>query len=116
MPAAAVAALAIVGLLGAGLGVWPGAGGTRIAPVTLGWDGIPNQIDGQRVYRTADQAEWQDLSGCFLVGGWPDFYAMGYFPGAFSSGGTATTRPACPEVVATVGAPAPTCYLGPRCS
>lgn len=78
LPALAVAALVVVGLVGVGLGYWPGSG-PHIAPVTLGYDGIPNQIDGQRVYRTADQAEWQSLSGSFLLGGWPECGQPGCF-------------------------------------
>ena len=35
--------------------------------VILGSDGIPAQIDGQRVYRVTDMAEWQNLSGNFLL-------------------------------------------------
>lgn len=46
------------------------------AGVTLGADGIPNQIDGQRVYRVTEQQEWQDLSGSFLLGAYPVSYAI----------------------------------------
>ncbi|HEU6439357.1 MAG TPA: hypothetical protein VFC12_02855, partial [Terriglobales bacterium] len=45
-----------------------------IAPVTLGSDGVPAQIDGQRVYRIGEQTEWQQLAGSFLLGAWPDSY------------------------------------------
>jgi hypothetical protein len=43
--------------------------------VILGSDGLPAEVEGQRVYRVTDQAEWQDLSGSFLLAahipGWP---------------------------------------------
>jgi hypothetical protein len=39
-----------------------------LSPVVLGADGIPTQIDGQRVYRVTDQAEWQNLRASFLLG------------------------------------------------
>jgi hypothetical protein len=45
-----------------------------IPTVALGFDGIPNQIDGHRVYRIGDEEEWQTLAGSFLLGAWPDSY------------------------------------------
>ncbi len=36
-------------------------------PVILGSDGLPAEIDGERVYHVTDQAEWQNLSGSFLL-------------------------------------------------
>ena len=47
------------------------AGPAPAASLQFGPDGIPNQIDGQRVYRLVDKAEWQKLSGSFLVGSTP---------------------------------------------
>jgi hypothetical protein len=47
------------------------AGPAPAASLQFGPDGIPNQIDGQRVYRLADKTEWQKLSGSFLVGSTP---------------------------------------------
>jgi hypothetical protein len=47
------------------------AGPAPAASLRFGPDGIPNQIDGQRVYRLVDKAEWQKLSGSFLVGSTP---------------------------------------------
>ena len=58
------------GLAGAGLLSGPGTGpacrartpvpsGPASSGVVMGADGIPTQIDGQRVYRVTDQAEWQ---------------------------------------------------------
>jgi hypothetical protein len=44
--------------------------------IALGSDGIPNQIDGQRVYRVGEQADWEKLSGSFLLGA----YAVRYTP------------------------------------
>ncbi len=38
-----------------------------VSPVALGPDGIPTQIDGQRVYLVTEQAEWENLSGSFLL-------------------------------------------------
>ena len=35
--------------------------------VILGSDGIPTQIDGQRVYLITEQAEWANLNGSFLL-------------------------------------------------
>jgi hypothetical protein len=44
-------------------------------PVAVfGSDGLPAQIDGQRVYRLADKAEWETLSGGFLLAAYPGFY------------------------------------------
>jgi hypothetical protein len=65
----ALAALAVAALVTVGLGVlyWPGAG-PSIASVTVGSDGIPNQIDGQRVYRTQDLVDWLNVRGGFLLG------------------------------------------------
>ncbi len=65
----ALPVLAVAALLAVGLGAlnWPGSG-PNIAPVTVGPDGIPNQIDGQRVYRTQDLVDWLNLSDSFLLG------------------------------------------------
>jgi hypothetical protein len=65
----ALATLVVGALVTVGLGVlyWPGAG-PNIASVTVGFDGIPNQIDGQRVYRTQDLVDWLKLKGGFLLG------------------------------------------------
>ena len=67
-----VAVLAAVGLVGFGLvySRCSGSAGPGGSPVCLGSDGIPNQLDGQRVYRVTEQAEWQNLSGSFLLGGY----------------------------------------------
>ena len=46
------------------------------ATASLGADGIPNQIDGQRVYRVTDKVEWRALSGGFLLGA----YVVRYTP------------------------------------
>jgi hypothetical protein len=78
MPLVGVAMLAVIGLVGVGLAFRPGtepagpAGGSGAAP---GSGGIPSQIDGQRVYRLSEKAEWQNLSGSFLLGAYPiDFF------------------------------------------
>jgi hypothetical protein len=72
----AVAVLAALGLLlgpGTSPAVAPGPhipSGSASTGVVMGSDGIPTQIDGQRVYRVSEQAEWQNLSGSFLLGGY----------------------------------------------
>jgi hypothetical protein len=68
-PRMALPALAIAALLAAGAGFLHLQGsGPNIAPVTVASDGIPSQVDGQRVYRTQDQLEWLNLRGSFLLG------------------------------------------------
>jgi hypothetical protein len=37
--------------------------------VVMGSDGIPTQINDQRVYRVTDKVDWENLSGSFLLGG-----------------------------------------------
>lgn len=65
--AVAVGALAMVGLIGVGLAFRPGmqlagpSGGPR------GANGVPSQIDGQQVHWIAAQAEWENLTGSFLL-------------------------------------------------
>jgi hypothetical protein len=55
--------------LASGLATTPSTSGGPVASasVVLGSDGIPTQVDGQRVYRVGDQATWQNLSGSFLL-------------------------------------------------
>jgi hypothetical protein len=67
----AVAVLVLVGVLAVAYGrPSPESAAPSAAPSAgLGSDGIPTQIDGQRVYRVTDKAEWQNLSGPFLLGG-----------------------------------------------
>jgi hypothetical protein len=77
-PVITVAVLAAVGLLGFGL-VYSrpnSSAGPSVSPGALGSDGIPAEIDGQRVYRITDKAEWQNLTGSFLLGA----YAVTYTP------------------------------------
>jgi WD40 repeat protein len=74
LPVRAVAVLAVVALLGFGL-LYVSAGSSPSA-VTLGGNGVPTQIDGQRVYWVSEQAEWQNLTGSFLLGA----YAVTYVP------------------------------------
>ena len=66
----AIGVLAALVVVGVGLAWQPAA--PPVAParsgVILGTDGIPDQIDGQHVYRLAAQADWQDLGGSFLLG------------------------------------------------
>jgi hypothetical protein len=74
LPATAAAVLAVAVLVASGLmsgpvpGPAPLASGSVPSGVATGSDGIPNQIDGQHVYRLAAQADWQNLSGSFLLG------------------------------------------------
>jgi hypothetical protein len=74
VPMTAVVALVAVSLVGVGIALRPSAGptGNNPAPagVVRGSDGIPASLDGQRVYRIADQSEWQNLTGSFLLGGY----------------------------------------------
>ena len=48
--------------------------------ITLGSDGIPTQIDGQRVYLIPEQAEWANLNGSFLLAA---FLPSGAMPSCF---------------------------------
>ncbi len=50
------------------------------SPIILGPDGIPTQIDGQRVYFISEQAEWDNLSGSFLLAA---FLPSGVMPSCF---------------------------------
>ena len=65
-----IGVLAALVVVGVGLAWQPAA--PPVAPArsgaVLGADGIPDQIDGQHVYRLAAQGDWQDLSGSFLLG------------------------------------------------
>jgi len=71
----AVEGLAVVVLLVVGLVVY-GQARTPATPggspsVVRGADGIPTQIDGQRVYGVGEKAEWQKLNGSFLLSAVP---------------------------------------------
>ncbi len=67
--AVAVGVLAVVGLVGVGLALRPGQiAGPQNSPVARGADGIPTEIDGQKVYRLSWQADWKNLTGSFLLG------------------------------------------------
>jgi len=87
LPVTAIAVLLAVSLVGVGLTFRPNAAGpaapTSAAPTSSraasgppASDGIPNQVDGQRVYRIADKAEWQKLSGSFLLGAYVERFAL----------------------------------------
>jgi hypothetical protein len=79
VPVAAVAVVAIVMLVGVGLAYHTGPGTpgsvepTSVQPpasgVVMGADGIPSQVDGQRVYRVTDRASFPE-SGSFLLAGY----------------------------------------------
>jgi hypothetical protein len=75
LPMTSAAVLVVAVLVGAGLLFGPGMGSV-VAPapaasgVVMSADGIPTQIDGEHVYRVTDRAEWQNLSGSFLLGGY----------------------------------------------
>jgi hypothetical protein len=65
-----VVVLAAVGFVASGLAGCSASAGSSGSSVCLGSDGIPTQIDGQRVYRVTEQAEWENLNGSFLLGGY----------------------------------------------
>ncbi len=72
VPMTVVVALVAVSLVGVGIALRPSAGpaapsNPAPAGVVRGADGIPTSIDSHRVYRIADKAEWQSLSGSFLL-------------------------------------------------
>ena len=80
----AVEGIAAVVLLVVGLVVY-GQGRTPATPggspsVVRGADGIPTEIDGQRVYGVAERSEWQKLNGSFLLSGYalPSTWACAY--------------------------------------
>ena len=77
VPMTAIVALVAVSLVGVGIALRPSTGptGSNPAGVVRGSDGIPTSIDGQRVYRIADQSEWQNLSGSFLLGAYSIMFA-----------------------------------------
>ena len=90
LPVTAAAALAVAVLIVGSL--WfasPTRPGVEPAPatsaasamaLTMGSDGIPILLDGQRVYRPGDQSEWQTLSGSFLLGGYPAIVPCPFLP------------------------------------
>jgi hypothetical protein len=55
------------------------AGPAPASSLQLGPDGIPNQINGERVYRIADKPEWEKLSSSFLLGTSPYLVAPSCF-------------------------------------
>jgi hypothetical protein len=73
-PRLALEALAIVVLATAWLAVYgqadAGAGFLGVTPVVLAKDGIPVQVNGERVYRIGESATWKQLTGSFLLAGW----------------------------------------------
>ncbi|MFI5260083.1 MAG: hypothetical protein ACHQ01_10830 [Candidatus Limnocylindrales bacterium] len=70
-PVAAILILVAGGLVVAALATnqatMPGGPASAGTGVVLGSDGIPTQIDGQRVYRVGEKADWENLSGSFLL-------------------------------------------------
>ena len=81
----ALEALAIVVLATAWLAVYgqadAGAGYLGVPPVTLARDGIPIEVNGERVYRIGEAAKWQKMTGEFLLAGWAEhpYYPL-HFP------------------------------------
>ena len=74
----ALAALAVVGLIAVGLAYRPNSVSVAMAgpsSVIFGSDGIPTLVDGQRVYRVGEKAEWQKLNGSFLVAGYVSMFS-----------------------------------------
>jgi len=93
LPITTAAVLAVLALVGVGLAWRPATGpatgpaaGSPSAPapsgIVMGSDGLPNQIDGERVYRVTDKAEWQSLKGSFLLGSIPSLSAPSCFVGS----------------------------------
>jgi len=73
----AVATLAVVGLISVGLVYRPNSVSVLMAEpsnVALGSDGIPGQVDGQRVYRMGEKPEWLKLNGSFLLGAYATWF------------------------------------------
>jgi hypothetical protein len=77
LPITSAAVLAVVALLAGSL--WSGSlrgpsgpaplpSGPAASGIVMGSDGIPTQIDGQRVYRVGDHAAWRNIQGSFLLG------------------------------------------------
>lgn len=87
----AVVVLVAVSLVGVGLALRPSAGpaGPSNPAVVRGSDGIPTVIDGQRVYRIGEKADWQNLSGSFLLAG----YATAFTPSCPAPAPTAAPQP-----------------------
>lgn len=76
LPVTTVAVLTVAVLVASGLLLGPAAG-PAVGPgpasssgVVMGADGIPTQIDGQRVYLVTERTKWQNLSGSFLLYGY----------------------------------------------
>jgi hypothetical protein len=82
----ALRALAVAGLVTAGLIAF------RLSTSldALGSGGIPTQIDGERVYRVTEQAEWRDLSGGFLLAANLYIVDLNCLPGPASSNAPST--------------------------
>ncbi|HEY5487460.1 MAG TPA: DUF4232 domain-containing protein [Candidatus Limnocylindrales bacterium] len=76
---AVLVAMMVVAVAGVGL-YYRG----ETAPPGPDAQGIPTQIDGQRVYRVGEQSEWENLSGSFLLATTPSLSVMGCPPGAYS--------------------------------
>jgi len=73
LAAGGLAAVAVAAVVVAGGWLAFGPQAVPAGPAPAG--GIPNQIDGQRVYRMADRSEWQNLGGSFLLAATPSVVA-----------------------------------------
>jgi hypothetical protein len=114
----AVEGLAVVVLLVVGLVVY-GQARTPATPggspsVVRGADGIPTEIDGQRVYGVGDQSEWQKLNGSFLLSAVPyltlvpaETYCNAGTGNAASSATTPTGASSTPQICIRVALDAP---------
>ena len=104
-----IAAVVVLAVMTLGLMYWRSTGSTAsVSPTApaavMGSDGLPSEIEGQRVYRLADKAEWETLSGGFLLAAYP-----GYFFGTcpITAWSTATPAPTAEEDLLAAGLP---CY------
>jgi hypothetical protein len=90
-PMTAIVVLVAVSLVGVGLALRPSAGpaGPSNPAVVRGSDGIPTSIDGQRVYRIGEKADWQNLTESFLLAG----YATAFTPSCPAPAPTAAPQP-----------------------
>jgi hypothetical protein len=90
--AVAIVAVGVIVVAGGWLASNPQtpAGPAPASGLQIGPDGLPNQIDGHRVYRIADVSEWEKLSGSFLLGVTPELVA----PSCFATQVNAPSGPA----------------------
>ncbi len=90
----------VVSVVVAACGFVPGSGAGPVATPTpvavvpsmsviMGSENLPAQVDGERVYRVTEQAEWEQLSGSFLLAATPAFPTAPCAGGLIASGNSA---------------------------